>query len=278
MSRWTMPWRWALASPLSACSGEVERLGDRQPPVLLDRAPQGLAVVAGHGEVEPLLLRLAHLVDGAEVGMVERRGGPRLLEEAGLGHGVARQLGRQELERDGAPEARVLGLVDACPCRPRPGARGSSRDRSCHGALRAASAPAARAATPPSSDRPANASPGREPDSEGRDALPELAAQEAQGRAGHSGKGLLLARGWTLGAARIGTLRTARRGTFRHARMLAAAVRLLIGCARAQQEPCGRGRMHIDNEIADLKRHFGHLPGGNPAVQSFTASPGTRTV
>ncbi len=100
-----------LGQPAGHLLGDVGRLVHRQRPAL-DLAAQGLAVVAGHGEVEPAVLGLAHLEDRAEVGVVERRGRPRLLQEAGLGHRVARQLRRQELERHRAAEPGVLGLVD----------------------------------------------------------------------------------------------------------------------------------------------------------------------
>jgi len=47
-------------------------------------------------------------VDVADVDVVERGGGLRLLDEPVAGVGVGRPVGRKELERDEAPEADVL--------------------------------------------------------------------------------------------------------------------------------------------------------------------------
>src|SRR6185295_11212057 len=90
--------------------GDVDGLEQRQRPAL-DPALEGLAVAEGHGDEQPLVLRLVDLVDGADVGMVEHRGGPRLAQEAPLVGLVAATVGGEELEGDGAPELEVLGLV-----------------------------------------------------------------------------------------------------------------------------------------------------------------------
>ena len=55
---------------------------------------------------------LVDFVDGADVGMVQGRGRPGLLEEPLLGRLVAGQLGREELQRDQSLEPGVLRLVD----------------------------------------------------------------------------------------------------------------------------------------------------------------------
>ncbi len=78
----------------------------------LQPAAECFAVVAGHGEVEPAVGSLPQLQDGAQVRVVERRGRLGLLDEPGLGLGVARQLGGEELEGHDAREPRVLRLVD----------------------------------------------------------------------------------------------------------------------------------------------------------------------
>ena len=79
-----------------------------------------LGLVAGGGILLCVLATVVVLpplvlldgVHGADARVIERRGSPRLALEA-LQHGrVARQLGREELERHAAPEPRVLGLVD----------------------------------------------------------------------------------------------------------------------------------------------------------------------
>ena len=61
-------------------------------------------------EVLPLVLLDG--VNRADVGMVQRRGGASLALEALERRRVLGQLGGQELERDAAAEARVLGFVD----------------------------------------------------------------------------------------------------------------------------------------------------------------------
>ncbi len=55
---------------------------------------------------------LADVVDGGDVGVVEDAGGLRLLLEAAQAVGVGGEGGRQDLDRDVAAEARVLGAVD----------------------------------------------------------------------------------------------------------------------------------------------------------------------
>ena len=57
-------------------------------------------------------LVLADVVDGADVGVVERGGGARLAAEARQRGGVAGHLFGQELERDLAAEPGVDGAVD----------------------------------------------------------------------------------------------------------------------------------------------------------------------
>ncbi len=91
--------------------GDVDRLGHRQRPAL-DPAAQGLAVVAGHGEIEAAVRSLPQLQDGAEIGVVQAGGRPRLLLEPLLRLRIARQLRRQELEGNDPRQPGVAGLVD----------------------------------------------------------------------------------------------------------------------------------------------------------------------
>ena len=90
---------------------EIEQLVERQRPAADAGASSVLAVEQLHDD-ERLALVLADVVDRADVRMVQRRGGARLALEALERLRVARQLARQELERDLAAEARVLGAVD----------------------------------------------------------------------------------------------------------------------------------------------------------------------
>jgi hypothetical protein len=64
-----------------------------------------------HGD-ERLALVLGDVVDGADGGMVEGGGGPRLPPEALDRASVARDLAREELEGDLAAEGAVLGAID----------------------------------------------------------------------------------------------------------------------------------------------------------------------
>src|SRR6185369_7210852 len=57
-------------------------------------------------------LMLPDVVDRGDVGMVEDAGGFRLLLEATQAIRVLRERGRQDLDRDVAPEARILRAVD----------------------------------------------------------------------------------------------------------------------------------------------------------------------
>ena len=85
-------------------SGDIERL---RADVLAKRhAGEQL-----HHE-ERMAQRLAHVVDGADIGMIESRRGARLALEALEGPGLAGEALGQELQGHGAAEAGVLGLVD----------------------------------------------------------------------------------------------------------------------------------------------------------------------
>ena len=54
----------------------------------------------------------ANVVNGADVGMIQRRSRARLAAESLQRSRIARHIVRQKLERDKAPQPRVLGLVD----------------------------------------------------------------------------------------------------------------------------------------------------------------------
>ena len=79
---------------------QTERRAACRPIVLLER----LAVEQLHGD-ELRALELVHLVDRADVRVIERRGGARLAQEAFSGLLVADAIGRQELERHEAARA-----------------------------------------------------------------------------------------------------------------------------------------------------------------------------
>ncbi len=98
----------------------VERVGDLDAEIedllqlerlALDAVLERLAFQELHGD-EALALVFADFIDGADVGMVERRGGARLALEARQRLLVAGDIFGQELERHHAAELGVLGLVD----------------------------------------------------------------------------------------------------------------------------------------------------------------------
>ena len=108
----------AVHDPLAV--GGVESVGDVQAEVqkLLGLKPPGedavlqcLPLQAFHDD-EGLPLVLADVVDGADVGMIQGRGGLRLTLEALTGGRVAEVGLGEELQRDVAVEAGVLTLVD----------------------------------------------------------------------------------------------------------------------------------------------------------------------
>jgi hypothetical protein len=95
----------------SAFGGDPHGVGHGQRAAcqaLLER----LALVVAHGDEDLPVRGLVDLVDGADVGMVERGGGLCLGAKAGPGLWILRQVERQELERDHPAQVRVLGLVD----------------------------------------------------------------------------------------------------------------------------------------------------------------------
>src|SRR5205814_8144661 len=77
----------------------------------LDLVLQSKAVEELHRDKGAALL-FADIVDGADVGMIERRRGARFAAEALEHLRIAGEIVGQELQRDKAAEAAVLGLVD----------------------------------------------------------------------------------------------------------------------------------------------------------------------
>ena len=78
----------------------------------LDLCLEHLALVEGHRDEELMRLRLADLIDGADIGMVESRSSFRFLDEALLDLVVEAQVRRQKLQRHRAVKLQVAGLVD----------------------------------------------------------------------------------------------------------------------------------------------------------------------
>jgi hypothetical protein len=76
-----------------------------------DALLERLALQSFHAQ-EGLALMVADVVDGADVRMVERRGGARLALEALPGVRLVESISGQELERNEPTEPRVLGFVD----------------------------------------------------------------------------------------------------------------------------------------------------------------------
>jgi hypothetical protein len=103
----------------SGVSG-VERVGDvdgdGEKNVRFQRTPgdavlQGQPVEKFHGD-ERFAVLLVNFVDGADVGMVQSRGGLPFTLEARQGLGIFSNLVRQKLQGDKAMQLYVLSLVD----------------------------------------------------------------------------------------------------------------------------------------------------------------------
>src|ERR1700675_767807 len=76
-----------------------------------DHFPESLAFQIFHHQEKSTLV-LANFVNGAGVGMIQSRGGARLTPEALERLGSVRHAVWQKLERSGALELDVLGVID----------------------------------------------------------------------------------------------------------------------------------------------------------------------
>jgi hypothetical protein len=101
--------RECAASSVGDLNREVEGFAGRKS-AARDALGQRPAFHELHHQVR-LALVLAHVVDGTNVGMVQRRGRARFALEALLRGRVGGPLRRQELDGDDAAQSRVLGLV-----------------------------------------------------------------------------------------------------------------------------------------------------------------------
>src|SRR5579862_4239136 len=90
--------------------GEVYDLLDRNW-FAFDAVFQRAAFQTLHDDVETVLV-LADVVNGADVGMVQRGCGSSFTLEAFAGLGILRQIFRKELQRHAAAEALILSFVD----------------------------------------------------------------------------------------------------------------------------------------------------------------------
>ena len=109
-SRWTMPRACAASRRVGDLDAELEHAVERQR-AARELVLQRPAVEQFHDD-ELLAVVLADVVDRADVRVVERRGDARLAAEAVERFGVGGEIGGQELQRDLAAEADVLGAVD----------------------------------------------------------------------------------------------------------------------------------------------------------------------
>ena len=78
----------------------------------VDALLERLALVMGHGDEKLALVRLADLVDGADLGMIQGRGRLGLMDEPLLLVLVGVQVLGQELQGHGLPEGQIIGPVD----------------------------------------------------------------------------------------------------------------------------------------------------------------------
>ena len=88
MSRWTMPFSCAAASPVATAIAVVDRLARHQGAVA-EQVAQRLALQQLADDVGGAVVR-AGVVDGEDVGVVQRRGGAGFLVEAAQAIGVGR--------------------------------------------------------------------------------------------------------------------------------------------------------------------------------------------
>ena len=89
---------------------QIKQLFDSQG-ALLERVLQRAALQQLHGD-EGAAFVIADIVDGANVGMVQRRSGSRLAQEAFQRGAVFGGILRKEFEGNLAAQAGVLGLID----------------------------------------------------------------------------------------------------------------------------------------------------------------------
>ncbi len=89
---------------------QVEQHVDRQRSAI-EPVLERLAVQPLHRDERPVAVA-PDFVDGADVGMVERRCRPGLTQQPRLGLGRRGDTGREELQGDLPPECRVFGQID----------------------------------------------------------------------------------------------------------------------------------------------------------------------
>ena len=99
-----------LVQPPRNLQREVERFRHRERPARQPLLQRGTLVVR-HGDEQPALGVRVRVVDGADVRMIECRGGLRLLDEAFARLGVRGQLGWQKLQSDRALETGVFCAI-----------------------------------------------------------------------------------------------------------------------------------------------------------------------
>ncbi len=96
--------------PLAQLAGDGRRLVLWQPPDPTQQGGQILSVDVLHRQ-ERLPIRLADVVDTANVGVAHPAGGRHLLAEAGQSIRVSRQVGGQELQGHRLTEGQVGGAI-----------------------------------------------------------------------------------------------------------------------------------------------------------------------
>ena len=90
--------------------GELQGVGDLQS-CAADQLIQRPARDVLHRDEADAAVRVG-VVDGDDVGMIERRGGARFVDEARDAPGIRGRFGRQDLDRHRAVQVRVDRLVD----------------------------------------------------------------------------------------------------------------------------------------------------------------------
>ena len=111
-SAWTTPARCASSMPASDWHDDVDHALDAERVLVDQELGQRRALDVLHREVEQAVGRLAVVDDRDAVGMVQARRAHRLVAEPRDHPRVGAQLLVEDLDRDGAAERDLVGLVD----------------------------------------------------------------------------------------------------------------------------------------------------------------------
>src|SRR5262249_21254037 len=96
---------------LGECVGDLQSQVQESGRFLRPAPPQAFALDVLHGDVV-LPVGLANVVDGSDVGMIERGSEARFLKESRQALGIGGPLRREHLQGDHAAQASIFGAID----------------------------------------------------------------------------------------------------------------------------------------------------------------------